>query len=215
MLAHDIADYILAVLVMTVNVMIICVLTRVNNRKRVLNVFLGNMTVSNLISGVVHFVRALCTSLDVVSTAGCHFVRIMIKTTAFMYATILLYIYVELYISTKRMDIYKALFSGKGIVWLIVLSWTFWLAVSSSGITMVSDAHWSTEIPFTECHFGSSTYRTGYTALMVSAWVVLIVSLLIVHVLTYRLMDKAFRPAELQMRRAILVNQPQRTCDRP
>jgi hypothetical protein len=203
----SVIDYILSMFVIAGNTMIIYILTRMKNTKKTTNILFGQLAFSNFILGLAHFTRTLCTSLELASTIGCHVLRILLKTSSLMYTTILLFIYIALYISTKRINIHKEVFSRKGVICLILLSWTFWLIIISLGPIMVSGAPQNTSTPFALCQYSDSTQKRSYVTLVFTIWTSVIVALLTFHILTYRLINTSYKSSLLMGRGLVLAGQ--------
>ena len=152
--------------------------------KRTTVIFLSQLAISNLIQGIILLLKGLFYVWDVNTNEGC-MALITINITSFgIYLTGIFYIYLDLYLSLKKMSVAKPVISVRAAVIIIALSWIGNLAFRVSGYGMkISSYQYSQDI---ECIVIKGFYQDRYIILIAVTFLIGLGGILTLHVMTYR-----------------------------
>ena len=180
-----IIDYVIGVLIYISNGMILLVLVKMKSSKKTTNILFGNLTLSHLTLATAHTAKTICGSLSVSSHSTCVVLLIIIEASALTYMTTVILLYLELYLSMKRMRANKPVFSPKQTVIIILAIWIFWFLVAISSLALLNQETKNEPVTMQLCNLGIYIYEPAYVGLIVSSLSANLVVIFILHVLCY------------------------------
>ncbi|KAK2165927.1 hypothetical protein LSH36_44g07025 [Paralvinella palmiformis] len=159
--------------------------------KRTTVIFLSQLAISNLIQGIILLLKGLFYVWDVNTNEGC-MALITINITSFgIYLTGIFYIYLDLYLSLKKMSVANPVISVRAAVILTALSWIGSVAISVSGYGMTISTYQYTQEA--GCILTKGLYQKQYILFITIIFLIGLLGILTLHVITYRLMKRIKR----------------------
>ena len=157
--------------------------------KRTTVVFLADLAISNLVQGIASLVKAALSISNLNTSEGCMFVSVVVVTTSGTYISGVFFVYLDLYLSLRKMSVGRAVISTKLALGLMAASWLVWTAFGATAYGMRNPDYVYDEVA--ACLITSGVVRNEYTILLGMTGAVCVVVIMVLHVLTYRLLKKA------------------------
>ena len=176
-----IITYCVSVLIIVANLMVAVALEFMKTSKKAITILFRQMSSSNLLLGVAFLVRSVCTTLGLRSDIGCGVVLAVILATLGVYATGLLFIYIELYVSLKRMQS-TPFFSKRSAIFICGFSWLLWLGFAFSGLVF-RNPDWSGS-GFDQCTVSGGVFMSIFNLIFLCAYLVLVFAVAVGYILT-------------------------------
>ena len=184
-----IVNLVLASSLILANIIISVALRHMRQVKRTTIVFLAHLAVCNLVQGVAFMANGLLGYYDSFTEFACLSWVVFAVTPSGGYVTGIFYVYLDLYLSLKKMAIGRPIISTRIAVGMSLLSWMFWLGFCSIGFAMANDAYVFDE--FEGCSLMVGAVKKEFILNIAIALVAILVAILALHVLTYRLITKS------------------------
>ena len=165
------------------------VLRYMHTIKKTTVVFLAHLAICNLVQGVILLLRAIFFIWHVNTTEGCLALNMFNLGAIGSYVTGIFYVYLDLYLSIKKMAANGQGISRRVAVALCAISWIYWLIWGTVGYAM-RDAGFVYN-HFAGCSIMIGIYRKDYFLLVGLSYIVGFVVILTIHILTYKLIRNA------------------------
>ncbi|KAK2163025.1 hypothetical protein LSH36_87g04035 [Paralvinella palmiformis] len=179
----------LAFLIIFANVTVSVALRFMKTAKKTTLVFLADLAISNLVQGIVFLIKAIFYIWGKNTTQGCILLVLISMASTGTYMTGIFFVYLDLYLSLKKMSVGKAIISARFAVQMVVLSWFVWIGIGTIAYGMLNKNYvYRQEIG---CSFTNGAVTKEYILLVSLIFVVGITVIMMFHALTYRLIKQA------------------------
>ena len=133
-------------------------------------------------------VKAILFIWHVNTVEGCLVIQVLTCAPSGNYITGILFIYVDIYVSLKKMAIGHPAISTRLAVVMVILSWLFWLALGVLGFSM-RNKHYVYDHNV-GCFLHNGSYVKEYILVLCVFYLSVFVAVFIFHFMTYRLITR-------------------------
>jgi len=171
------------------NVTVSLALRLMKSVKRATVIFLANLAVSNLVQSIIFLFRAIFFLWHINTVNGCLFMQMLVTASTGSYMMGILYIYLDLYISLKKMSVSKPVISSRMAVIMCSVAWMIWLCWGAIGYIMRNVKYkYNHEVG---CSVSCGVYTKEYILFIAISLFAGFLAIFLFHILSYRLIKKA------------------------
>ena len=184
-----IIHFFIAVSIIVANVVITLALCYMKNMKRTTVILLANLALSNLPRGIMFIIKAVLFVWHVNTVEGCLFIMVFSGAPSGSYVTGILFIYLDVYLSLKKMAIGRPVISTRLALIMATSSWSIWLALGFLGFSMRNENYVYNH--GVGCFLQNGVYINTYILLLCVIYISIFIAVLIFHLMTYRLIKRS------------------------
>ena len=181
--------FILGFLIIFASLTVAIALRYMRSAKKTTVVFLSHLAISNMVQGLNFFGHGVFYVWHVNTVDGCIISQAISTATTGTYMSGIFFVYLDLYLSLKKMSVSKPVISTRVAIALAAATWVIWLAWGLVGYGMRHmDFVYDHEAG---CFIISGQFTSEYILFICVSFVGGFCGILMFHVLTYRLIKKA------------------------
>jgi len=170
--------------------------------KRATVIFLSQLAICNLVHCIAFLFRGIFFLWHVNTIQGCLFMQVFVIGATGNYMIGIFYIYLDLFISLKKMSVNKPIISGRIALIMSIISGVVCLGFGAIGYTMRNVSYKYTYQ--VGCSIHSGVYTKEYVLILTIFGFVTLLGIVVCHILIYRLIKKA------QFRQSVVVSYERR-----
>ena len=182
-------NFVFAAMIIFANVTVSVALRYMRSAKKTTVVFLANLAISNLVQGIIFLLKGVFYIWHVNTVHGCIIMTIFSMATSGTYMTGIFFVYLDLYLSLKKMSVSKPVIPTHTALAMIVFAWVFWLAWGAVGYGMRNPKYKYNHQA--GCSIINGAYTKEYILFICVTFMIGFVGILVFHLLTYMLINKA------------------------
>ena len=157
--------------------------------KKTTIVFLAHLAISNLVQGLNFFVQGVFYLWHVNTVDGCIISQAVATATAGTYMSGIFFVYLDLYLSLKKMSVSKPVIKSSVAIAMAAFTWILWFSWGLVGFGMRTEGfvydHGA------GCFIVSGQFTSSYILFICLTFIIGFIGILMFHVLTYQLIKKA------------------------